>query len=76
MSKLLCNVLKISWGANAPNAPPGCTPAENPNDDHSHSKNSLLDLVHHTDGAVFFSLYQFIFTFFKSFQTFGVKCVV
>jgi len=28
MSKLLCNVLKISEGANAPNAPPpGCAPA-------------------------------------------------
>jgi len=26
MSKLLCNVLNISRGANAPNAPPGCTP--------------------------------------------------
>jgi len=26
MSKLRCNVLKISVGANAPNAPPGCAP--------------------------------------------------
>jgi len=26
MSKLLCNVLKISGGENAPNAPPGCAP--------------------------------------------------
>jgi len=27
MSKLLCSVLKISGGASAPNAPPGCAPA-------------------------------------------------
>jgi len=30
MSKLLCNVLKISGGAYAPNSPPGCAPGVRP----------------------------------------------
>jgi len=38
MSKFLWNVLKISGGANAPNAAPGCAPAD-------YSKD-LLDAKH------------------------------
>ena len=41
MSKLPCNVLKISRGSDAPNAPPGCAP----DCGHKYLLNLLVTLV-------------------------------